>query len=68
MAIGVVLVVVGPVPCGVPLPLLLYSRRRGYKEDNQVCYNVILIRTLSLLIYFTYISIDISFYVLWSTS
>jgi hypothetical protein len=32
---------------------------RGYKEGNWVCYNVIPIRTLSLLDYFTYISIDI---------
>jgi hypothetical protein len=38
MAIDVVVVVVGLVlTCcflGVPLPLLLYSRERGYKEGN----------------------------------
>jgi hypothetical protein len=40
---------------------------RDYKEGNWVNYNMILIRTLSLLVYFTYIFIDIIFYVLGST-
>jgi hypothetical protein len=39
----------------VPLPLLLYPRGRGSKEGNQVDYNMITIRTLSLLVYFKYI-------------
>jgi hypothetical protein len=68
MAIGVFVVSVRLVPCGVPLPLLLYLRGgRGYKEDNRVGYNIILIRTLSLLIYFTYIHIDIIIYAFAST-
>jgi hypothetical protein len=44
---------------GVPLPLLLYPRGRDYKKGNRVGYNIIPIRTLSLLTYFTYIFIDI---------
>jgi hypothetical protein len=52
---------------GVYLPLLLYPRGRDYKEDNRVGYNMIPIRTLSLLAYFTYIFIDIIIYVLRST-
>jgi hypothetical protein len=55
-------------PLGVTLPLLLYLRGRGYKEGNQVSYNMILIRTLSLLTYFTYIFIDIIIYALKNTS
>jgi hypothetical protein len=43
---------------GVPLPLLLYLRGRGVKESNRVGYNMIPIRTLSLLAYF----IDIYIY------
>jgi hypothetical protein len=53
---------------GVPLLLLLYPRGRDYKEGNRVGYNMILIRTLSLLVYFTDISIDIIIYVLGSTA
>jgi hypothetical protein len=53
---------------GVPLPHLLYPRGRDYKEGNRVSYNMILIRTLSLLVYFTDISIDIIIYVLGSTA
>jgi hypothetical protein len=53
---------------GVPLPLLLYLSEQGYKKGNRVSYDMILIRTLSLLIYFTYISIDIIIYVLGNTS
>jgi hypothetical protein len=54
-------------PLGVPLPLLLYLRG-GYKKDNQVDYNMISIRNLSLLTYFTYIFIDIIIHILRSTS
>jgi hypothetical protein len=68
----------GPTSCGlvglvltsllvVPLPILLYPRR-GYKECNRVGYNMISIRTLSLLVYFTYIFIDIIIYTLGSTT
>jgi hypothetical protein len=54
---------------GVPLPLLLYPRGgRGYKEGNQVGYNMIPNRTRNLLAYFTYILIDIIIYALGSTS
>jgi Trk-type K+ transport system membrane component len=72
MAIGVVFLVmfVGLVlTCllGVHLTLLLYPRRRCYKEDNQVSYNMISIRVLFLLIYFAYIFIDIIIYILRST-
>jgi hypothetical protein len=35
---------------------------QGYKEGNRVGYNMISIRTLSLLAYFTYIFIDIIIY------
>jgi hypothetical protein len=69
MAINVAVVVVGLVltcSVGVPLPLLLYPRGRGYKKGNRVSYNMILIITLSLLTYFTYISIDIVLYALGS--
>jgi hypothetical protein len=44
------------------------SKGKGYKEGNQVGYDMIPIRTLSLLAYFTYISIDIIIYALGSTS
>jgi hypothetical protein len=64
MAISMVLVVIGLVPRWVSLPLLLYPRGRGYKEGNRVSYDMIPIRTLSLLAYFTYISIDIIIYAL----
>jgi hypothetical protein len=70
MAIDVVVVLVGLVLTsllGVPLPLLLYQGGGGgYKEGNRVGYNMIPIRTLSLLVYFTYIFIDIIIYALWS--
>jgi hypothetical protein len=48
----------------VPVALLLYPRGRCYKKDNRVSYNMITIRTLSLLDYFIYISIDIIIYAL----
>jgi hypothetical protein len=70
MAMGVVVVLVRLVltcPLGVSLPLLLYPRGRGYKEGNRVSYNMIPIRTLSLLAYFTNIFIDIIIYALEST-
>jgi hypothetical protein len=51
----------------VPLPLLLYLRGWACKEGNQVGYNMILIRTLSLPTYFTCIFIDIIIYALGST-
>jgi hypothetical protein len=53
---------------GVALPLLLYPRGQDYKEGNRVGYNMIPIMTLSLLAYFTYISIDIIIYALGSMS
>jgi hypothetical protein len=37
---------------------------RGYKEGNRFGYNMIPIRTLSPLAYFTHVSIDIAIYVL----
>jgi hypothetical protein len=40
----------------------------GYKKGNRVGYNMIKIRILSLLAYFTYIFIDIIFYALGSMS
>jgi hypothetical protein len=49
-------------PLGVLLPLLLYARGRGYKEGKQLDYNMIPIRTLSLLTYFIYIFIDTIIY------
>jgi hypothetical protein len=51
-------------PLGVPLPLLLYARGKGYKEGNRVNYSMIPTRTLSLLAYFTYIFIDTIIYAL----
>jgi hypothetical protein len=63
VAIGVAVEVV-PVGC---IYLSFYIQGgRGYKEDNQVGYNIILIMSLSLLAYFTYIFIDIIFYALGS--
>jgi hypothetical protein len=40
---------------------------QDYKEGNRVGYNIAPIRTLSLLVYFTHIFIDIIIYVLLST-
>jgi hypothetical protein len=37
---------------GVPLPLFLYLSGQGYKKGNRVSYDMILIRTLSLLYLF----------------
>jgi hypothetical protein len=52
----------------VPLPLLLYPRGRGYREGSRVGYQMIPNKTISLLAYFSYISIDIIIYALKSTS
>jgi hypothetical protein len=67
VVIGVAVEVLRLVPRGVPLPLLLYPRGRGYEEGNRVSYNMITIKNLSLLAYFTYIFIDIIIYILEST-
>jgi hypothetical protein len=70
MAIDVVVVLVGLVltcPLGVPLPLLLYPRGQGYMEGNRVGYNMILIRILSLLAYFTYKIICVLESKIWSS-
>jgi hypothetical protein len=58
VAIGVVFLV--RVPLGCLYPFFYIQGGRGYKEGNRVSYNMIPIRTLSLLPYFTYIFIDIS--------
>jgi hypothetical protein len=63
MAIGVVLKM-SPVGCTYPS---FYIQGGGYKEGNRVIYNMIPIRTLSLLVYFTYIFIYIIIYDLGST-
>jgi hypothetical protein len=60
-------VVVEVIPWGASTSPFI-SWGRGYKEDNRVSYNMIPIRTLSLLDYFTYIFIDILIYALVSTS
>jgi hypothetical protein len=70
MAIGVGVVVVNLSFRGSST-LLIYPRGggvEGYKECSRVGYNMIPIRTLSLLAYFTYISIDIIIYAIGSTS
>jgi hypothetical protein len=64
MAIDVVL----PCPLGLPLPVLLYPRGLNYKEGNRVGYDMVPIRTLSLLACFTYISIDMISYALGTMS
>jgi hypothetical protein len=51
-------------PLGLPLPLFFIQGGRGYKEGNRVGYNMIPIRTLSLLAYFTHIYIYIYNYLL----
>jgi hypothetical protein len=63
--VAVVVVVLSPIGC---LYHSFYIQGRGYKEGNRIGYNMILIRTLSLLTYFTYIFIDIVIYALGSTS
>jgi hypothetical protein len=68
MAIGVVLNLswLLVVPLGCLYPSFYTQGGRGYKEGNWVSYNMIPIRTLSLLGYFTYILIDIIIYALGS--
>jgi hypothetical protein len=65
MAIGVVVVVV--LLRGLYLSFYIQGGR-GYNEGNRVGDNMILIKTLPLLAYFTYIFIDIIIYVLVSRS
>jgi hypothetical protein len=67
MPIDVVVVSVGLLLYGVALPLLLYPKGCGYKKDNRVGDNMISIKTLSLLDYYIYFSIDIIIYVLSSS-
>jgi hypothetical protein len=52
---------------GASTPPFISKGGRGYKESNRVAYNIVSIRTLSLLAYFTYIFIDIIIYALRST-
>jgi hypothetical protein len=59
--------VVEVVRVGCPCPSFYTQRGRDYNEGNQVGYNMISIRTLYLLIYFTYTLIDIIIYALGST-
>jgi hypothetical protein len=66
MAIDVVVEVGDLFPEGCLYPPFIFNG--GYKEGNQVNYNMITIRTLSLLAYFTYISMDIIIYDLENTS
>jgi hypothetical protein len=69
MAIGVVVFLVVDLSLwGCLYPSFYIQGGRGYKEGNRVSYNMIPIRTLSLLSYFTYISIDIITYALGNTS
>jgi hypothetical protein len=53
---------------GGHLPFLLYLRWWGYKQGNRVGYNMISIRIISLLTYFTCTFIDIIIYTLRSMS
>jgi hypothetical protein len=53
-------------PLGVPLPSFYIQGGQGYKEGNRVGSNMIPIRTLSPLAYFTYIFIAINIYALGS--
>jgi hypothetical protein len=73
VAIDVVVVVIGLVLTSSPFrgastQPFISKGVRGYKEGNGVGYNMIPIRTLSLLAYFTYIFIDIIIYTLGSMS
>jgi hypothetical protein len=53
---------------GCIYPSFYIQEGRDYKKDNRIDYNMISIRTLSLLVYFTYIFMDIIIYALGSTS
>jgi hypothetical protein len=67
MTIDVVVVVCWTCPLwGIYIPPFTLGGR-GYNEGNRVGYNMITIRTLSLLAYFTYIFIDIIIYAFGST-
>jgi hypothetical protein len=59
-------VVVGLVHWWFLYPSFYIQGGRDYKEGNRVGYNMIPIRILYLLVYFTYISIDIDIYTLGS--
>jgi hypothetical protein len=61
MAIGVA---VSIVLLGASTPPFIPKGGRGYKEGNRVGYNMTPTRTLSLLTYFTYITIDAIIYAL----
>jgi hypothetical protein len=50
----------------VPLPFFYVQGGRGYKESKRVGYNMITIWIMSLLTYFTHISIHIAIYVWWN--
>jgi hypothetical protein len=56
------------VSLGCLYPYFYIPGVRGYKEGSRVGYNMIPIRTLSLLAYFTYIFIDTIIYALGSTA
>jgi hypothetical protein len=61
MAINVVIAYCRHVLWGCLYRSFYIQGGQGYKEGNRVSYNMIPIRTLSLLAYFTYIFIDINF-------
>jgi hypothetical protein len=67
MAIDVVVDVVDLSTMGCIYPSFYFQRGRGYKEGKRVGYNIISIKTLYLLVYFTYILIHIIIYALGST-
>jgi hypothetical protein len=67
MAIDMIVVLLVRVFYGGLYPSFGIQGGGGYKEGNRVGYNMIIIRTLSLLVYFTYIFIDIIIYALGST-
>jgi hypothetical protein len=68
LIIDVMLEVVGLVLLGCLYPSFYIQGGRGYKEGNRVNYNMISIMTLSLLVYYIYIFINIIIYALGSTS
>jgi hypothetical protein len=53
---------------GASTPPFISKGGGGYKKGNRVGYNMIPIRIIFLLAYFTYIFIDIIIYVLENTS
>jgi hypothetical protein len=66
MTIDVAIVVVVLVGC--LYPSFYIQGERGYKEGNQVSYNMISIKILYLLDYYIYIFIDMIIYALGSMS